>query len=360
MISPPRRIFQLIDSLDPGGAERMAVNLANEFSKDGIAHQLVVSRRLGVLADLVDDQTCILVLGKKSTLDIRAFAKLQKLVRTFRPNVIHAHGTSLYWGLALKSLFPKLTLVWHEHLGISKEVLKKNPRKEIKWIGKGADLVITANQDTQEYWQQQGIWASNKVVFLPNFPVISNYSARKPSHFTFLHLANYRVEKGQKLILKAVKILADQGIDFRVRFVGRVVDTTWRQEIEKLVQDLDLNSYVSLEDEVGDVGKVLAEVHAGLIGSDREGLPVALLEYGLAGLSVVSTRVGQCPDVLRFGELGLLSDPADPVGFAERMKELIFYPSKAADLAQSYQAHVLANYGAAGFMKTYLKLISPN
>jgi glycosyltransferase involved in cell wall biosynthesis len=235
--------------------------------------------------------------------------------------------------------------------------LDKNPRKEIRWIGKGADLVITANQDTQKYWQEQRIWPTDRVVFLPNFPVISSFPTQRPSKFTFIHLANYRAEKGQKLILNAVKILADQGIDFTVRFVGKVVDSKWRMEVGQLVQELGLGSRVSLEQEVGDVGSVLSEVHAGLIGSDREGLPVALLEYGLAGLSVVSTRVGQCPEVLNFGEFGLLADPADASGFANAMKQLIQNPEQAEIQAKSYQSHVLANYGAAGFMETYLKMI---
>lgn len=348
----------MIDTLDPGGAERMAVNLANEFTQMNISNLLIPSRRLGILSDLVKDQQTLKVLGKKHTFDLGAFFSLVRTVKKIKPDVIHAHGTSLYWGWALKKLYPSLTLVWHDHLGISDDVLKNNPRKEVKWLGKGVDLVITANQPTQAYWRLQEIWIKEKVVYLPNFPSIELYPAKSPESFTFLHLANYRSEKGQKHLLQAARILLDQGLSFRLRLVGKAVDPIWKNEIAQLIEELSLKAVVSLEREVANVGKVLSEVNAGLVASDREGLPVALLEYGLAGLPVVSTRVGQCSEVLGYGDFGLLVEPQDPRELAQAMKTLIENPETAKVLGQSYQMHVNANYGAFGFVQTYLSLIS--
>lgn len=352
------KILQIIDALDPGGAERMAVNLSNEFFERGIESQLVASRRGGVLSDLVLNRTSLKILGKRNTFDISAFFKLQQIVRKFRPQVIHAHGTSLFWGWALKKINSNLILIWHDHLGISQEVIKKNPRREIRWLGKSVNFVITANQPTQEYWQEQEIWPKERVVYLPNFPSLSIKTPNFPDKFTFVHLANYRSEKGQKHVLHAAKLLKDQKIEFKIRMVGKAVDLSWKEEVNQLWEELELQSHVSLESEVGDVGQLLAEVNAGLVASDREGLPVALLEYGLAGLPVISSGVGQCEEVLGYGLYGHVVAPGDHKGLALAMKKLVENKNESVKMGQNFRSHVNEHFGASGFVHSYLSLIS--
>jgi len=45
------KILQLIDTLNPGGAERMALNYFYALRKAGIHSYLVVTRGLGVLGE---------------------------------------------------------------------------------------------------------------------------------------------------------------------------------------------------------------------------------------------------------------------------------------------------------------------
>jgi glycosyltransferase involved in cell wall biosynthesis len=347
------KILQLIDTLNPGGAERMAVNLANTFSENNIENLLIVSRNQGDLGELVHNQLSLFLLGKKKTTDWKAFRQLLKLVDQFNPNVIHAHGTSIYWGVALKFFRRNVKLIWHDHLGISKEVIKNNPRQELKWFASKIDFIITANETTRDYWIKMGLKSPDLICFLPNFPLLKTQNTLKPTRFTFLHLANYRSEKGQKTIVEAVKLLMKKDRSFSVRMVGLAVDQVWKKEIEELVAIESLKDMISVEGPVSDVGRLLSEVHAGIIASDREGLPVALLEYGLAALPVVSTNVGQCPKVLGNGDFGILGAAGDSQGLADGMYQLLMKPSKATQLGEAFQKHVERNYGSQQFMSGY-------
>ncbi|GAA0351164.1 glycosyltransferase family 4 protein [Actinoallomurus spadix] len=56
-----------------------------------------------------------------------------------------------------------------------------------------------------------------------------------------------------------------------------------------------------------DVETVYAAADLVLLTSDNEGMPVSLIEAGLAGLPCVATRVGSVAEVVRHGETGLLA-----------------------------------------------------
>lgn len=70
-----------------------------------------------------------------------------------------------------------------------------------------------------------------------------------------------------------------------------------------------------------DVETVYAAADLVLLTSDNEGMPVSLIEAGLAGLPVVATRVGSVPEVVRDGVTGLLAacDDAEPAAQAARL-----------------------------------------
>lgn len=354
------RILQLIDTLDPGGAERMAVNMANTFEEMGVEHLLVVSRSKGGLADLVSNPEKLKVLGKRKTLDRKAFRELIQIIRSFSPDILHAHGTSIYWGVGLRALQGGFKLVWHDHLGISLEVIKENPRKELLYMSPWIDLVITANESTRDFWISKKLKRKSKIHYLPNFPYLVKMDPSKPEVFTFLHLANFRREKGQLILIQAAKLLKQKGLDFHVKLVGKVVDEVWKQECESAIKQNDLVAEVSIHPAVSNVAPLLSEVHAGIVASDREGLPVALLEYGLASLPVVSTRVGQCSEVLGQGEFGILVSPGSSEEFAYGMQQLISSPDEAGQLGDRFESHVRKNYGARQFMDGYGQLLLTN
>jgi glycosyltransferase involved in cell wall biosynthesis len=58
-----------------------------------------------------------------------------------------------------------------------------------------------------------------------------------------------------------------------------------------------------------DVETVYAATDVVLLTSDNEGMPVSLIESGLAGRPAVATRVGGVPNVILDGVTGLLADP---------------------------------------------------
>jgi len=69
------RIIQIIDSLDIGGAEKMAVNYANALSNRIEFSGLVVTRKEGELKKQLIKKVNYLFLNRKSTIDIMSVLK---------------------------------------------------------------------------------------------------------------------------------------------------------------------------------------------------------------------------------------------------------------------------------------------
>ena len=129
------KALQLIDSLNAGGAERVAVNYANALTRHLEGSYLCATRSEGLLKESVSKDVRYLFLNKKSTFDIKAIIKLNRFIKSHRINIVHAHASSFFIATLIKFLNPKLVLIWHEHYGnrektssINKFILKISSR----------------------------------------------------------------------------------------------------------------------------------------------------------------------------------------------------------------------------------------
>jgi glycosyltransferase involved in cell wall biosynthesis len=349
--------FQLVDTLAMGGTERMSVNIASAMLEAGWESHLLVSRRGGGLEINLDPGVHVHYLKKRAFFDVFAFIGILKLVLKYRPTVFHAHSTSIYWAVLVKIISEKFTLVWHDHFGLS-DGLEKYPRKEILVLSRWVDLIVVVNEKLENYWRKLITQRSKDIRYIGNFPWLKLQEEPKFEQFTFLNLANLRPQKDQLTLVKASKILVEENYDFKVLLVGERVVESWAIEVENLINTYQLSDYVQVIGPSSDVSNYLAKCSAGVLSSESEGLPVALLEYGLACLPVVCTKVGQCEEVLGFGEFGILVESGNFEELSEAMKKIIQNPDRSKSLGKSFQSHVLSNYGSSGFLDTYLKFIS--
>src|SRR5690606_1386313 len=111
------RVLQLIDSLRPGGAERMAVNYANGLASRIDASFLCCTRMEGLLKEQLSPEVGYLFLDKKSVFDRKAFLLLKRFIKENRIDLIQAHSSSFFLAVLIKMSLPGIKLVWHDHYG---------------------------------------------------------------------------------------------------------------------------------------------------------------------------------------------------------------------------------------------------
>lgn len=339
-----------------GGTERMSVNIGGVMHEEDWESHLIVSRRGGGMESHVPEGVNLHFLQKRTFYDLSAFWRLVRLVQKHRPTILHAHSTSIYWAVLLKILIGRFRLVWHDHFGLS-DHLEQHPRKEFVILVKWIDRIVTVNKKLESYWKNLLPYRKSDISTIGNFPWLNLNELNKYEKFTFLNLANLRKQKDQLNLLQAAKILVGQGFEFQLLLVGEFVEEDWTTKVKQTILDLSLEKSVQLIGPSQDVGVFLTRSHVGVLSSESEGLPVTLLEYGLAGLPVVCTDVGDCSMVISSSELGFIVPPSDPLKLAEAMITCLKTYAEVQKRGFNLKEKVEKDFGRKSFLDSYWSLL---
>ena len=102
-----------------------------------------------------------------------------------------------------------------------------------------------------------------------------------------------------------------------------------------------------------DIYGILKKCDIGVLSSVSEGLPLALLEYGISGLAVVTTNVGQCEMVVNIYGKCVSSD--DPDELARAIIYYIKHPDEKQSDADLFKKHIENKFSIRGIIP---KLVS--
>ncbi len=114
-----------------------------------------------------------------------------------------------------------------------------------------------------------------------------------------------------------------------------VGDGPLRGALEEQVKALSLTPNVRFLGSRDQVSNFMQGGDVVALTSDTEGMPAVLLEAGLLGLPVVTTRVGGVPECVIDGETGILVERNDEEGFATALLSLIRQPERRHAFGES-------------------------
>nr|WP_294925820.1 glycosyltransferase [uncultured Flavobacterium sp.] len=340
------RIVQIIDSLDAGGAERMAVNYANALAKKTAFSGLVATRKEGSLITQIDSKVPYLFLEKKKSIDLKAVFKLKEFTKKNKIDIVHAHGSSFFIAVLLKLIFPRIKIIWHDHYGSRvKESVKQN--KILISMSVFFSSIFVVNLQLKD-WNQKNMKCS-KVIFIPNFASVENVY----KHTTILKgiegkkiifLANLKNPKNHILILKAFKELNLNELGWSLHLIGKDYYDSYSDEIKIFIKSYSLENDIHLYGEKNDIKFILSQASIGVLASTEEGFPVTLLEYASENLPVVSTNVGYCSALIKDGFSGLLFNPFSSCEVKDQLSRLVNDDLLKKKLGDNFKQAVMKNY----------------
>lgn len=352
MSSKNIKVLQLIDSLAAGGAERVAVNFANGLKEQGIESFICATRAEGPLKVFIKESIPYLFLDKKSSIDFKAIFRLVNFVKKNKINIVHAHSSSFFLAVIIKFLC-SVKVVWHDHYGKS-EFLEQRENKILKFLANKFDYVFVVNNLLGSWAVENLKVKADKVQYLPNYPdfgkvVKSDLDLTNPKGKNIICLANLREQKDHITLLKAFKSVVKNNTNTKLFLVGKDFDDEYSQKIHNIINEFKNNEVVFLGSR-NDIPAILKQMDLGVLTSKSEGLPLAILEYGLAKLPVLCTNVGQCSDVIRDQEM--LLEPKNIEQISEKISFVLNDDEVLQKKALETHQYILEKYSKKSVLKT--------
>jgi glycosyltransferase involved in cell wall biosynthesis len=331
-------ILHLVDTLEPGGTERVAVNLVNHLSRERFRPFLTTTRREGALASEVLPDVERLALNRSRTLDLGALRRLVRFVRENGIAIVHAHSSSLF----LAALLPGARIVWHDHFGRMAE--EERP----SWLwgppARRAAAVVAVSEDLARWSRERlGIDAVYLPNFIPEAPdrPVPDLPGKPGSRVVCV--ANLRAQKDHLTLLRAFARVPEA----HLLLAGAEVEPAYAARVHE--EAASLGDRVTFLRSRPDIPDLLRACDVGVLASASEGFPLSLLEYGRAGLPAVATRVGQCPEVL--DGAGILVPPGDPGALADALLVLLRDPARRRELGERLGRRVRERYAPSAVME---------
>jgi len=347
-------VMQVTDSLDAGGMERVAVNIANSLPLEAYVSHICTTRREGQLASAIAPHVRRLNLARRSTVDPAAVARLAAYCREERIAILHAHASSLFIAALAAAIVPRVKLIWHDHYGAHET--HERPAFVYRMGATQVDGVIAVSRPLAEWSVRRLGVPISRVRYIPNFVALPGGADRAPDlpgvpGGRILCVANLRPQKDHLNLIRAMRIVAGECSSAHLILLGVADDAGHLERIRREIADMGLSERVTWLGSRDDVHAVMRACDVGVLSSASEGLPLALIEYGMARLASVATSVGQCAEVLDGGRAGVLVPPRSPEALARALTALLRSAEERQALGARLEEHVRREYSAASAME---------
>jgi glycosyltransferase involved in cell wall biosynthesis len=279
--------MHVLDSLNIGGAERVAVNLANLLPRDLYEAHLCTTHSDGPLATLVAKDVHRVRLERKHRFDLAAVRNLVRYIRDRNIQILHAHGTSLFLTRWASYLCDRgVVMIWHDHYGRC----ELNDRQT--WLyglaTRGIGGIIAVSESLAAWARRSLPFDSKRVWYIPNFIEEPADDVRVPelpgeAGTRIVCVANFRPQKDHVTLLHAMARIKRHTPKAHLLLVGDSADPAYVTSIRQQIVALELHGTVTYMGPRQDVAGILRGSDVAVLSSISEGLPLALLEYGAAG-----------------------------------------------------------------------------
>lgn len=295
--------------------------------------------------------------------DLRALRKLIKLMRLYRPDIVHTHTAkagalgriAAFWcrvplrvhtfhGHVFHGYFSPLVnqlVIWTErflgrlnHVTVAistrqKEdltrVFKIVPAKRCQVVRLGFELDRITEGVSGRFRASLGIDQDTRLVGI---------------------LARLVPIKNHQLFFRAIAVWVQrysQTSPQPTRFLI-IGDGELRGELEQLAGDLDITAWVHFTGWRGDVADIYADLDLNILVSKNEGTPVTLIEGMACGVPLVSTDVGGIGDFTDARCGTVVAADATPEQVAEAMQTYLAKPRDQLRLSEAVRKQIHSDF----------------
>lgn len=363
--------MQLIEHLHIGGAERLVCQLCQGIDDAQIELSVCVYADKGELGARLEESGREVILLPKNPhslprpwhflnpaiklLDSLTFVfKLARLLKRQQIDILQCHlFPASLWGVLATRLFtfgkhpPRVVLTEH---AVGERERHLHYRLLHRYLLNHADQIVAVSPQVLEALKPFHPQIAAPVTVIANavsllFYKKTDVERQLPQNRPRIVIVGRLIGlKRHDLLLKALKRCMDDRLEFSCVIIG---DGDTRKELENLSRHLGLEKRVLFMGARHDVDLLLPCMDIAVNVSDREGLPISVLEAMSAALPVVATDILGNRELVLPEKTGILCPKGDDRAVAEALGLLIANPEFARKLGQQAQAMIRERYDFA-------------
>ena len=318
-----KKILYVITGLGLGGAERVVADLADQMTLLG--HNVKIAYLTGeIQIKPTSSGVEIIPLNLSSIKDfLSASKKYRKLLKSFCPDVVHAHmvHANLFARLN-RALCPVPRLICTAH---SSNEGGKARMFAYRLTNRLSDINTNVSQKATEEMIRKGAFTKNDLITVYNGINLDEFNTNLKitksdiNTLNLISVGSFSDPKDYPNLINAFRIVKNRNnTDIKLTIVG---DGKLRPVIESLIKELSLEKDITLLGRRSDIPELLNTSDIFLLASKFEGFGLVVAEAMACDCYVVATDSGGVAEVM--GDTGRLVPIKDSKALAEAIEQTI-------------------------------------
>lgn len=331
------RVLAVTDSLEVGGAERVAVDIANSLDRDQFEALVCATRCDGPLRDMLLPDVEVAIIGRRATWDLAGMARFAHWVRARDIDVVHTHGrgTMKFVALCRRAGLLDTPHVFHDHYG-HLHLDRQTTASMRSALRTGVDVYLGVDSRLCDWARTSAGLPPGRVHLARSGVDLSRFEGVEPVDLreefglpgvevVLVMVANYRQQKDHPTVFRALAALPP---DVRRRLAVVTIGSTTSEpgyfdRCWDMASELGVTDSIRVAGARSDARRLLAGADAGLLASKNETGPLVVLEYMASRLPFIATDTGEITRAVRGLPIGYTPAPRDPIELADAMADLL-------------------------------------
>jgi glycosyltransferase involved in cell wall biosynthesis len=280
--------------------------------------------------------------------ELRTALQLRRIVREFKPSIIHNIALKPVVTGTFGELLAGATRIVNAPVGMGHVFTADSDRSKLirpvlqfllrRLLNPRGSVVIIENEDDLRELLEGGFVHSDAIRLVPGAGVDIDKFVPRPEPagpVTVLLVARILRDKGVLEFVESARRVRARHPGTRFLIVGSPDDGNPSSLRESDMRRWEEAGDVQCLGFREDVAELLSAAHIACLPSYREGLPKSLLEAAAAGKPIVTTNVPGCRTVAIDGVNGLLVPARDPEALAHAISRLVADPQLRARLGRA-------------------------